>query len=513
MPGDLRAASGALLSLALLAVGSCAPRGTESALERAYGGTGPLRYQLAVDPGLTTASVRVCFDGAPPQRLEAISDGAGDFLLGARGATGLPIPIRGGELDLSRAAPGSCVRYGVDLGAASATRFAMRRDDDLVHSHTAWLLRPSPMPEAPIRLEFELPAGLRASTPWPPVGVSGAVLLPPSAFRRPATVAFGRFEVDVLEIGAARLEVAVVAGRLDVGREGVARWLERAGGAVAQLHGAFPRERVQVVVVPVGPGGGGVAFGLVRRGGGPSVMLLVHENATEQELEESWVAVHELSHLAMPLFQRRDTWLSEGFASYYQEVLRARAGLQTPLEAWRRLDGGFDRGRFGTAGRQTLRDASADMRNSGAYHRVYWSGAAFMLEADMRLRAAGASLDEAVAANTEAFIERTGAWRGEGLTERLDRVPGRSLTRRLYESYARLRRFPDVERLYAQLGLVRGDDGRLELDPYADAAKVALRDAIMAPRTIGGESVSGESLSGESPRLPGAVTSGDASPR
>lgn len=499
------AARARVLSLlfALLASWSCASRGTESALERADRGTGPVRYELAVNPALTMASVRVCFDGAPPRRLEGIASG-GEFVLDARGATGEPLRVDSGVVDLSSVAPGTCVSYRVDLTAAAATRFAMRRESDLVHPHTAWLLRPRPMPEAEIRLSFDFPEGMRASTPWPRAEQEGVVILPPSTFRRAATIAFGRFEVMEVQVPGARLAVAIVAGRLDVGAAAIARWLQGAGSAVAQICGAFPRERAQIVVVPVGPGSDGIAFGLVRRGGGASVLLLVHENATEAQLEASWVGVHELTHLAMPLLQRRDVWVSEGFASYYQEVLRARAGLQTPLEAWRRLDGGFDRGRAGSSGRYTLREASADMRNTGEYHRIYWSGAAFMLEADMRLRAAGSSLDEAVALNAEIFEERTGSWRGEAVMERLDRAPRQPVMRRLYDSYAGLRRFPDVEGLYAELGLVRGEDGLLELNPHAPGAE--LRDAIMARTEPAGASAG-------SPRLPAAATSGDASPR
>ena len=42
------------------------------------------------------------------------------------------------------------------------------------------------------------------------------------------------------------------------------------------------------------------------------------------------------------------TTLAEGLATYYQNVLRARAGLLTPSEAWEQIDAGFARGRGAT---------------------------------------------------------------------------------------------------------------------------------------------------------------------
>ena len=37
-------------------------------------------------------------------------------------------------------------------------------------------------------------------------------------------------------------------------------------------------------------------------------------------------------------------WLSEGTASYYQNVLRARAGILPAEDAWQRMHSGFRRG-------------------------------------------------------------------------------------------------------------------------------------------------------------------------
>ena len=56
------------------------------------------------------------------------------------------------------------------------------------------------------------------------------------------------------------------------------------------------------------------------------------------DLRTDWTATHEFSHLLLPYVSRRDRWLSEGLASYYQNVLRARDGRLSETDAWRKLD-------------------------------------------------------------------------------------------------------------------------------------------------------------------------------
>jgi hypothetical protein len=124
---------------------------------------------------------------------------------------------------------------------------------------------------------------------------------------------------------------------------------------------------------------------MVRRGGGPSILLLPSSYAGVAELEADWVAIHELSHLWLPRLHAEDRWLSEGIATYLQEVLRARCGLQSSDRAWRRLQEGLERGRRSGTGRR-LSSESRAMNRTGAYQRVYWAGTAFALEIDVLLR-------------------------------------------------------------------------------------------------------------------------------
>ena len=124
--------------------------------------------------------------------------------------------------------------------------------------------------------------------------------------------------------------------------DGVRRWLVTAIDGISTVQGTFPVDELLVVMQP--SGGRGIAFGMVRRGGGHSVGFVVGRESTTEDLETSWVTWHEMSHLFLPPLRQRDAWLYEGIATYYQEVLPARLGIQTETRAWEQLTDGFDRG-------------------------------------------------------------------------------------------------------------------------------------------------------------------------
>ena len=44
--------------------------------------------------------------------------------------------------------------------------------------------------------------------------------------------------------------------------------------------------------------------------------------------------MHELYHLGFPSFQGEGKWLDEGLATYYEPMIRARAGLRTETSLW-----------------------------------------------------------------------------------------------------------------------------------------------------------------------------------
>jgi hypothetical protein len=379
------------------------------------------------------------------------------------------------ELRLEGLPEDACIDY------AMHTRDSGRSDGGAIVTHAAdWLWRPPELAEdADIEIAFQLAPGHAVSAPWTPVA-DRVYRVGHSPQSWPARVALGRFEARTLEVPGASLRLAM----LDAGEraETVTRWIREAALAVTTAYGRFPLPGAQVIVRAVDGDGSPVPWAQVLRGGGASAHFFIDAQATEAELRADWTAAHELSHMLLPYIDRRDSWLSEGFASYYQNVLRARAGMLTPLDAWRLLDAGFRRGIDGTSPARTLSEASSEMNRTRGFMRVYWSGAAIALLADLRLRESSGgrqSLDTALDALRRCCLPSAGRWRARELFDRLDALTGTQVFGELYAAHAHSRDFPDLADAYAALGLETTAAG---LQTAADAPLAGVRDAIMRAR-------------------------------
>lgn len=467
------------LCLVLLLLG-CGPTLRENEAERSHGLTDGVHYQVRVDPTLSTMWVRACFEGRPPDALEPMTRAAAQLLVEAYGDQGQALEVdRRGRISLRRAGLSGCVRYEVDLEVAGWSRQAVRQGGDLLLTQALFLWRPERWdPSIRIAIEVDAPRGVHVSTPWPRAADrDGRLVFRPdrSVLKTVGNIAFVHSRPLELEVAGTRAEVAILDGPLVVGRAGVARWLSDALRAASTMYGRFHCPRIHLAVVPVGPGFRPVAFGLVRRGGGPSVMLLVHENADAEALATDWTAVHELSHLGLPRMFQEDRWIAEGFATYYQEVLRARAGLITPEQAWGNLAAGFERGRYAGRRGPLWRDAER-MRGVG---RIYWAGTAFVLDVDVRFRQRGSSLDHWVERLRSQWEGSTDAWHGLDVMGRIDRLFGEPLARPLAIEYGRMRSYPDTDALLRRLGVVPLGDRQVRFDDTAPLA--GIRRAITEP--------------------------------
>ena len=168
--------------------------------------------------------------------------------------------------------------------------------------------------------------------------------------------------------------------------------------------------------------------------------------------------------------------MAEGLASYYQNVLRARAGLLSQDQAWRALDAGFGRGRREDSG-LPLRELG---RGHGGTMRVYWAGAAFWLEADLALRQRGGSLDDVLAHYARCCLRGTEQVPPAAFIAQLDRIAGADVFASRYARYAAATAFPPLDDAYAALGL----QSQAQALRFSDEpAALALRRAIMGRRS------------------------------
>ncbi len=475
-----RAAS--LLWVVATAAGlACLPVAGAASAERVH------KYAVSIDPELSTLSVRACFAGKAPTALFAESLDAPLALLDVRAENSRKSIAPSGSISLKSLAQDSCVVYHVDVSRP------IRRHDltgdkiyrigkDLLTSVGIWLWRPDRLEaDEDLEITFVLPDGIAVSAPWPPA----APPAPRNVFRIgrgpadwPASVAFGRFKERELRIGEARLRVAVLDANPPVDAELMHAWIRDSAQLVADLYGRFPLSQGQILIVPGASGREPAPWAYVVRGGSPAVHFFINQRRPIEEFYDDWTAAHELSHLLLPFVNPEDIWLSEGVATYYQNVLRARGGHLSAPQAWQRLHAGFARGMESGRG-MTLAQATESMYSKDTYMRVYWEGAAILLIADVRLRqmtAGKQSLDTALAALNECCGMTDRAWSARELLAELDSLTGTSIFSEAYDEHVASTNFPDLSKTYRALGITASAQG-VELSSEADA--VQLRSAIM----------------------------------
>jgi predicted metalloprotease with PDZ domain len=115
------------------------------------------------------------------------------------------------------------------------------------------------------------------------------------------------------------------------------------------------------------------------------------------------------------------------------------------------------------------------MRRDAAFMRVYWSGAAIALLADLKLRRRGQSLDQALSDLQRCCLQSNRKWAAKEIMDKLDELTGTRIFSDLYTRYVHADAFPDLTAAYRHLGLLTKND-TFRLDDSAPLAHV--RNAI-----------------------------------
>ncbi len=460
-------------------------------LSPATGFAVPQHYTVVADEALEYLDVQACFEGPLPRRLAARNADAVELLREVRlyhGDAVTAIAPKDAALALPRVSEPACVHYRADLRALDNRQWRSgnwRTHEVIVLDPGLWLWLPEDRYGAEgWRIDFELPPDYDVSAPWTRSGRNGRTVSYEVRERLPereGRVAIGRFRVESIEFPGGRVRYALLPGDPAPDIAAMRRWVTGNLRALVTAYGSLPVAELQLLVVPIGRGEEPVPWGEVQRGGGDAVHIYIDQRFSEAAFMDDWVLVHELSHLLHPVIVSDDRWLPEGIASYYQNVLHARAGLKTAETAWTKLHAGFERGIRGTAPGRSLAEVSETMMRDRSFMRVYWSGAAVALLADVELRrrTAGAqSLDTALVAFRDCCLPAERVWTAYGFMQELDRLTGTTVFVELYREHVDSDEFPDLAAVYAELGLQRMSATRLSLDPTAAAADICA--AIMA---------------------------------
>ncbi|NTX49953.1 hypothetical protein [Myxococcus sp. CA039A] len=363
-------------------------------------------------------------------------------------------------------------RYELDarIGARGPDLFSGGGEGDARHlAGRAYLIRPN---QAPPDLRVELVVeGTEALLPWQPDD-TGLYRLRAEDLVDSGFHGFGGRRCQVVSPDAV-LDVAVLGHFTSVDDTQVCAWLKQAAEEVRTVRRAFPYPRVTVRVIPVPGREGPSLFGMVLWSSPPSISLLVGQDASAASFERDWVVLHEMLHLTHPAFLPRVPWLSEGLATYFTELARARSGRQSAERAWEELVDGFARARR-VAGARTMEEVVTD----GDFALgTYWTGALFALHLDVEIRRVTGNrrhLEDVL----ELLAERgpTSTFGAFGVA--VDAVAGQPLFDALLARHLRRVAFAEQEGLLEALGVTAGAEG-IELVSARDSS---LREAMEGRR-------------------------------
>lgn len=283
--------------------------------------------------------------------------------------------------------------------------------------------------------------------------------------------AFGKLEQRELSLGDAKLEISKLDGALDQSFEQLSEWIAKSASAVRDFYGVFPVPRTTVTVLPV-PQRDGVVFGKVLPESSPGIALLVGQHASHKTLHSDWILVHELFHTGFPSFFEEGKWLDEGLATYYEPIIRVRAGLYTERELWKEVAQAMPQGlpAFTEHGLETADD----------FRGIYWGGALACLVADVeaRKRDLGKGLEVGLRALREAGGNACEVWSLADAIATIDRALAAPTLEPIAKQHAAKGQPFDFEGLLRDLGVVRLAGGNVRLSDKAPLA--AVRRAITA---------------------------------
>jgi hypothetical protein len=275
---------------------------------------------------------------------------------------------------------------------------------------------------------------------------------------------------DNLEVRGATLCLAVEDPTPDR-RRLLRPWVERSARIVAAYYGRFPAPRVFIDLDRMS--GAGIGGGRTTNDSGLKIHVNVGDAVTAQTLEDDWVLVHEMVHLALPEVGRSHNWLAEGLAVYVEGVARAQAGNREVADVWAEDRHSMPMG--------LPHEGEGGMDQTPTWARTYWGGALFCLQAEVAIRQ---QTGNRVGLQTalRAILDQTG---GYGFDRDIDGVlrigDAATGTRVLEDLYRQVRsnpQAPDLDRLWDALGVPRDP----KTQPFDDHAPLAaIRVAITAP--------------------------------
>ncbi len=274
--------------------------------------------------------------------------------------------------------------------------------------------------------------------------------------------AFGAIAVRRFTVAGVDITVAEPDPRREAAMQSLDAHVRECAEAVAKWYGAFPVDRLLLLVLPTrGPL---VGSGAARGFGGASIRLDAPHHLGAKQYARDWVLIHEMVHLAMPSLPAAHHWLEEGSATYLEPWIQLQAGRVRAVDVWTALLSDYEQG--------LAEPAAGGLDGDDSWGRTYYGGALFCLLADLRIRErthGARSLRDAMRALPAAGANLLTTSPIEDVLARGDAATGTNVLRELYDAMGRRPLAVDLPALWRELG-VRLVDGRAVFDDAAPRA-------------------------------------------
>jgi hypothetical protein len=369
--------------------------------------------------------------------------------------------------------------YRVDLEglARGADHFdlAQRVGNSIIATASSFLLSPSPASsEIGVSVRIETPPGVGAVSALSPR--ASAYALRANEIAVASYTVFGSFQHSRHDLTGLRgatsvLEIAILDRAMTLPVIELRSWIVEAARAVAEFWSGFPVPHALVVVVPV-QNRERVLFGKVLPESSPGIALVLGTRMARPALYRDWILIHELFHLGSPSFAGEGKWFDEGLATYYEPIIRARAGFYDDTQLWAEFVRDMPQG-LSALTRQGL-------ENARDYRDIYWGGALLCLQADLALRRASGGqhgLEEGLRALLAEGGDATQVWSLAQTLSTIDAASKQPLLAPLARRYRTQGAPFDLNALWTALGIKAA--GTRGVTFSKDAAHVALRRALV----------------------------------
>lgn len=259
----------------------------------------------------------------------------------------------------------------------------------------------------------------------------------------------------------------------------IQKWLNDVTQSLLTVYGVWPKDEFIIKVRTTSRYRGPVPWGQVTRSSyydSDRVDLVINPTYSYQNFIDDWTVFHELSHLFIPYQGYGDLWLSEGIASYYQNIIRARGGFISEIDLWDKMVAGFNRGaKDQNHSDVPLHIVSEHKRKYRSFMRVYWSGVLYWLTVDVKIRKQSKnkiSLDSLLLKLKNCCENRDMSARQ--IVRKLDQLATSDLFYKEYLQFRNSYSIPDYLNLIGKLGIYPISDS-VKLDNNQPDSKIRIQ--------------------------------------